>query len=61
MKKKYIIKVKRSKVAKAFFYIQLAIVSPILLPLIAVHLLTEEVLNVWVGYKNWYLKKTATR
>lgn len=61
MKKKNIIKVKRSKVAQAFFYIQLAVVSPILLPVILIQLMTEAVINTWVGYKNWYLKKTTTR
>lgn len=58
MKKKNIVKVKRSKIATAFYYIQLAVVSPILIPIAVVQLAFEGILNGWVTYKNWYLKKT---
>ena len=58
MKKKNIVKVKRSKIAAAFYYIQFAVVSPVLIPLAVVQLTAEGILNAWVAYKNWYLKKT---
>lgn len=59
MKKKRIIRTdNRSKFAVCFYFIQLALVAPILLPLIIVSGLTESILNRWCSYKEWYLAKT---
>ena len=61
MKKKRIIRTdNRSKIAVCLYFVQLAIVAPILLPLIAVSGLTEYILSKWCNYKDWYLAKTRS-
>lgn len=50
--------VTRSKLAIAFYYFQLAVMSPILIPAMLVQIISSSIINAWVNYKNWYLAKT---
>ncbi len=61
MKKKKFHKVNRSKLAIGFYYIQMAVVSPILIPLAIVGVLSDTVIDCWGRYKDWYLAKTLRR
>lgn len=49
--------VTRSKVAVAFYYLQLAVMSPILIPAMLVQIISSYIIEVWGNYKNWYLAK----
>lgn len=50
--------VSRSKVAVALYYLQLAVMSPILIPVMLVQIISSYIIEVWGNYKNWYLAKT---
>lgn len=50
--------VTRSKVAVAFYYLRLAVMSPILIPAMLVQIISSYIIEVWGNYKNWYLAKT---
>lgn len=60
MKKKKILLniVSRSKVAVAFYYLQLAVMSPILIPVMFVQIISSAIIDAWGSYENWYLAKT---
>lgn len=50
--------VSRSKVAVAFYYLQLAVISPILIPVMLVQIISSAIIDAWGSYRNWYLAKT---
>lgn len=50
--------VSRSKVAVAFYYLQLAVMSPILIPVMLVQIISSAIIDAWGSYNNWYLTKT---
>ena len=50
--------VSRSKVAVALYYLQLAVMSPILIPVMLVQIISSAIIEGWGNYKNWYLAKT---
>lgn len=50
--------VSRSDIAIAFYYLQLAVVSPIIIPAGLVWLISARIIDCWYNYKNWYLAKT---
>lgn len=50
--------VSRSKVAVAFYYLQLAIMSLILIPVMLVQIISSAIIDAWGSYRNWYLAKT---
>lgn len=50
--------VSRSKVAVAFYYLQLAVMSPILIPVMLVQIISSAIIDAWDSYNNWYLAKT---
>lgn len=50
--------VSRSKIAVAFYYLQLAVMSPIIIPAAVVQLISGLIIDCWGNYKNWYLAKT---
>lgn len=50
--------VTRSKLAIAFYYFQLAVMSPILIPAMLVQIISGSIIEAWGNYKNWYLAKT---
>ena len=50
--------VSRSKVAVALYYLQLAVMSPILIPVMLVQISSSYIIDAWGSYKNWYLAKT---
>lgn len=58
MKKKNFRIVSRSNLSVTCYDIQLAIVSPILIPIALVGLLTNFIIDGWGKYKDWYLEKT---
>lgn len=49
--------VSRSKVAVAFYYLQLAVMSPILIPVMLVQIISGAIIDAWGSYNNWYLAK----
>lgn len=49
--------VSRSKVAVAFYYLQLAVMSPILIPVMLVQIISSAIIDAWGSYNNWYLAK----
>lgn len=61
MKKKKFHKVSRSKFAIGFYYVQIAVVSPILIPLAIIGVISGTVIDFWGKYKDWYLTKTLHR
>lgn len=61
MKKKKFHTVSRSKLAIAFYYLQLAVMSPILIPIGVLYCISDFVLTGWGRYKDFYLKKTLHR
>jgi len=61
MKKKKFHKVSRSKLAIGFYYVQMAVVSPILIPLAIIGAIAGYIINFWGKYKDWYLAKTLHR
>lgn len=50
--------VTRSKVAVAFYYLQLAVMLPILIPVMLVQIISSAIIDAWGSYRNWYLAKT---
>lgn len=61
-KKKIRIKtISRSKIAIAGYYLQLAIMLPILIPFILAGSVSELIIGYWAKYKYWYLSKTTKR
>ena len=50
--------VTRSKVAVAFYYLQLAVMSPILISVMLVQIISSAIIDAWGSYRNWYLAKT---
>ena len=44
--------VTRSKVAVAFYYLQLVVMSPILIPTILVQIISDSIIEAWGNYKN---------
>lgn len=50
--------VSRSKVAVAFYYLQLAVMSPILIPVMLVQIISSVIIDAWGSYNNWYIAKT---
>lgn len=50
--------VSRSKVAVAFYYLQLAVMSPILISVMLVQIISSAIIDAWGSYRNWYLAKT---
>lgn len=50
--------VSRSDIAIAFYYLQLAVVSPIIIPAVLVWLISGRIIDCWSNYKNWYLSRT---
>lgn len=50
--------VSRSKVAAAFYYLQLAVMSPILIPVMLVQIISSAIIDALGSYNNWYLAKT---
>lgn len=50
--------VSRSKVAVAFYYLQLAVMSLILIPVMLVQIISSAIIDAWVSYNNWYIAKT---
>ena len=50
--------VSRSKVAVAFYYLQLAVMSPILISVMLVKIISSAIIDAWGSYNNWYLAKT---
>lgn len=49
--------VSRSKVAVAFYYLQLAVMSPILMPVMLGQIISSAIIDAWGSYNNWYLAK----
>ena len=47
--------------AIAFYYLQLALVSPVLIPMALIRVLSGAVIDFWSAYKDWYLNKTLRR
>lgn len=50
--------VTRSKAAVVFYYLQLAVMSSILIPAMLMQFVAGIVIEGWSRYKNWYLTKT---
>lgn len=50
--------VSRSKVAVAFYYLQLAVMSPILIPVMLAQIISSAIIDAWGSYNNRYLAKT---
>lgn len=50
--------VSRSKVAVAFYYLQFAVMSPILIPVMLVQIISSAIIDAWGSYNNWYIAKT---
>lgn len=60
-KANHITKGAKRKIALALYYTQLALLSPILLPLIVVLGVFEFFLEAWSSYKEWYISKFLDR
>lgn len=58
MKKKLFRKVSRSNIAIFFYYVQLAILAPLLFPMAGISVIADFILKRWSAYKDWYLSKT---
>lgn len=44
--------VSRSKVAVAFYYLQLAVMSPILIPVMLAQIISSAIIDAWGSYNN---------
>lgn len=53
--------ISRSNVAVAGYYLQLALMSPILIPAMVLCSISDLIIECWGRYKDWYLAKTLRR
>lgn len=52
-------KINRSKLAVCIYYVQVAVLSPILIPIALVYLMSNRLLAIWSCYKEWHLYHIA--